>query len=198
MRNGQSWSSALFCPYGRPGHASDDGLDLTSQPRARWSSQGCHHVPDHGSTPSAVQSGRHPPAGFDKTIYKRSNEVERTINGLKNFRAVATRVRQTRLCLSRHRHHCLDPTLAPPMIRRTEPGGEALENHWTSAVVRLYRAAEPSRLVKDMPLYTLCGLPTADSSRVAHMCHADEAGSARRANHQGVHAATNPYHPWSG
>ncbi len=31
------------------------------------------------------------PAGFDKTIYKRGSEVERTINRLKNFRAVATR-----------------------------------------------------------------------------------------------------------
>ncbi|MFJ9733496.1 IS5 family transposase [Streptomyces sp. NPDC101171] len=31
------------------------------------------------------------PAGFDKTMYKRRNEVERTINALKNFRAVATR-----------------------------------------------------------------------------------------------------------
>ncbi|MFJ3079446.1 IS5 family transposase [Streptomyces halstedii] len=31
------------------------------------------------------------PAGFDKTIYKRGNEVERTINALKNSRAVATR-----------------------------------------------------------------------------------------------------------
>jgi transposase len=31
------------------------------------------------------------PAGFDKTIYKRRNEVERTINALKNFRAVTTR-----------------------------------------------------------------------------------------------------------
>ncbi|WEP00236.1 IS5 family transposase [Streptomyces sp. FXJ1.172] len=31
------------------------------------------------------------PAGFDKTIYKRRNEVERTINALKSFRAVATR-----------------------------------------------------------------------------------------------------------
>lgn len=34
-------------------------------------------------------SGR--PTGFDKTIYKRRNEVERTINALKGFRAVATR-----------------------------------------------------------------------------------------------------------
>ncbi|WP_246430896.1 transposase [Streptomyces rectiverticillatus] len=31
------------------------------------------------------------PTGFDKTIYKRRNEVERTINALKYFRAVATR-----------------------------------------------------------------------------------------------------------
>jgi transposase len=30
-------------------------------------------------------------AGFDKTIYKRRNEVERTVNALENFRAVATR-----------------------------------------------------------------------------------------------------------
>ncbi|MEU1824467.1 transposase [Streptomyces abikoensis] len=31
------------------------------------------------------------PIGFDKTIYKRRNEVERTINALKGFRAVAAR-----------------------------------------------------------------------------------------------------------
>lgn len=31
------------------------------------------------------------PAGFDKTIYKRRNEVERTVNALKSSRAVATR-----------------------------------------------------------------------------------------------------------
>lgn len=30
------------------------------------------------------------PTGFAKTIYRRRNEVERTINRLKNFRAVAT------------------------------------------------------------------------------------------------------------
>ncbi|MBN0049161.1 IS4 family transposase [Streptomyces actuosus] len=55
----------------------------------------------------------------------------------------------------RHRHHCLDPILAPPMIRRAEPGGEALENQWSGAAVRRYCAAEPSRLGKDVPLYTL-------------------------------------------
>ncbi|WP_405401266.1 transposase [Streptomyces sp. NBC_01104] len=36
-----------------------------------------------------TQGGR--PTGFDKTIYQRRKEVERTINRLKNFRAVATR-----------------------------------------------------------------------------------------------------------
>ncbi|SOE14151.1 hypothetical protein SAMN06272775_5112 [Streptomyces sp. 2323.1] len=41
------------------------------------------------------------------------------------------------------------------MIRRVEPGGEALENQWISAAVRHYRAAEPSCLGKDAPLYTL-------------------------------------------
>ncbi len=31
------------------------------------------------------------PTGFDTTVYKRRNEVERLINRLKNYRAVATR-----------------------------------------------------------------------------------------------------------
>lgn len=35
------------------------------------------------------QGGR--PAGFDKEMHRRRNEVERTINRLKHFRAVATR-----------------------------------------------------------------------------------------------------------
>lgn len=41
------------------------------------------------------------------------------------------------------------------MIHRKEPVGEALENQWNSAAVRHYRAAGPSRLVKDVPLYTV-------------------------------------------
>lgn len=35
------------------------------------------------------QGGR--PTGFDKSLYKRRNEVERTVNALKALRAVATR-----------------------------------------------------------------------------------------------------------
>ncbi len=35
--------------------------------------------------------GGNRPVGFDKAIYRRRNEVERTINRLKTFRAVATR-----------------------------------------------------------------------------------------------------------
>jgi transposase len=40
------------------------------------------------------------PVGFDKTIYKRRYEVERTVNALKNFRAVATRFDE-RVCVFR-------------------------------------------------------------------------------------------------
>ena len=38
---------------------------------------------------------------------------------------------------------------------RSRTSGEAPENQWSSAAVRHYRAAEPSRLGKDVPLYTL-------------------------------------------
>jgi hypothetical protein len=41
------------------------------------------------------------------------------------------------------------------LIRRTERGGEVSENRWSSAAVRHYRAAEPSRPAKEVPLYTL-------------------------------------------
>lgn len=53
--------------------------------RGRPSTSGTGAVPATGGS----RGGR--PAGFDKAICKRRNEVERTINALKNFRAVATR-----------------------------------------------------------------------------------------------------------
>ncbi|MER6324777.1 IS5 family transposase [Streptomyces coelicoflavus] len=53
-----------------------------------------HTIPEPGSQRAnrkrrGSRGGR--PTGFDKTIYKRRNEVEWTINALKHFRAVATR-----------------------------------------------------------------------------------------------------------
>ncbi|MGD3107743.1 IS5 family transposase [Streptomyces sp. YGL11-2] len=53
-----------------------------------------HTIPEPGNQRAnrkrrGSRGGR--PTGFDKTIYKRRNEVERTINALKGFRAVATR-----------------------------------------------------------------------------------------------------------
>jgi transposase len=53
-----------------------------------------HTIPEPGNQRAnrkrrCNRGGR--PNGFDKTIYKRRNEVERTINAVKNFRAVATR-----------------------------------------------------------------------------------------------------------
>jgi hypothetical protein len=45
--------------------------------------------------------------------------------------------------------------LGPRVIRPIEPGDEALEIQWSSAAVRHYRAAEPSRLAEDVPLYTV-------------------------------------------
>lgn len=44
-----------------------------------------------GGSCARLLCDRSQPAGLDKAIYKRRNEVERTINALKNFRAVATR-----------------------------------------------------------------------------------------------------------
>jgi transposase len=53
-----------------------------------------HTIPEPGNQRAnrkhrGCRGGR--PTGFDKTIYKRGNEVERTINALKGSRAVATR-----------------------------------------------------------------------------------------------------------
>ncbi|UYQ65008.1 hypothetical protein [Streptomyces peucetius] len=47
------------------------------------------------------------------------------------------------------------PPAGSSVLRRTESGGDALENRWNGAAARHYRAAEPSSLGKDVPLYTL-------------------------------------------
>ncbi len=48
--------------------------------------------PGRSQTRQALRGSRGGrPAGFDKEMYKRRNEVERTINRLKHSRAVATR-----------------------------------------------------------------------------------------------------------
>ncbi|MEH6372969.1 transposase [Streptomyces sp. KLMMK] len=59
-------------------------VDSTSC-RAHQHAAGARH------RPARIPGRRGRPTGFDKTICKRRNEVERTINALKNFRAVATR-----------------------------------------------------------------------------------------------------------
>ena len=55
---------------------------------------------DPARYPGESRSGRHPgrrsgaggrPSGFDKDRYKKRNTIERAINKLKTFRAVATR-----------------------------------------------------------------------------------------------------------
>lgn len=54
---------------------------------------GRHTIPEQrdqraGRRGCGSQGGR--PAGFDKTIHRSRNEVERTVIGLRSFRAVAT------------------------------------------------------------------------------------------------------------
>ncbi|SCE47455.1 Transposase DDE domain-containing protein [Streptomyces sp. SolWspMP-5a-2] len=75
------------------------------------------------SGPTARRKGSNGgrPAGFDRDRYRRRNEVERTVNRLKNSRAVATRYDKRAYVFHRTNRRS-DPTLAPSVIRRTEPG----------------------------------------------------------------------------
>ncbi|MCX4506748.1 IS5 family transposase [Streptomyces anulatus] len=82
-------------PRTRPDHLGGDKA-CSSRRNRRYlrRRQIKHTVPEPRNQRANRQSsgskvGR--PTGFDKTIYKRRNEVERMINGLKNSRAVATR-----------------------------------------------------------------------------------------------------------
>ncbi|MBO0657107.1 IS5 family transposase [Streptomyces triculaminicus] len=82
-------------PRTRPGHLGGDKAYSSRQNRRYLRRRQIKHtIPERKDQRANRQrrgsaGGR--PAGFDKTIYKRRNEVERTINALKGFRAVATR-----------------------------------------------------------------------------------------------------------
>ncbi len=69
------------------------------------------------------RNGGRPPQ-FDTEIYKQRNTVERAINKLKGYRAVAARYDQTRLHVPRNHRCCLHQNLASrsrPVIHRTGP-----------------------------------------------------------------------------
>ncbi|WP_073946730.1 IS5 family transposase [Streptomyces kebangsaanensis] len=82
-------------PRTRPGHLGGDKAYSSRRNRRYLQRRQIKHtIPEPKNQRANRQhkgsrGGR--PAGFDKTIYKRRNEVERTINALKSFRAVATR-----------------------------------------------------------------------------------------------------------
>ncbi|NGO11303.1 IS5 family transposase [Streptomyces sp. HC44] len=79
-------------PRTRPDHVGGDKA-YSSRRNRRYlrRRQIKHTIPEPKNQRVHRQSRGGRPTGFDKTIYKRRNEVERTINGLKNSRAVATR-----------------------------------------------------------------------------------------------------------
>ncbi|MER5527248.1 IS5 family transposase [Streptomyces sp. NPDC002677] len=82
-------------PRTRPGHLGGDKAYSSRRSRLYLRRRQIKHtIPEPKNQRTNRQhkgskGGR--PAGFDRTIYKRRNEVERTINALKSFRAVATR-----------------------------------------------------------------------------------------------------------
>jgi len=82
-------------PRTRPGHLSADKA-YSSRRNRRYLRR--RHIKHTIAEPKDQRANRRRrgsrggrPTGFDKGQYKRRNEVERTINRLKSFRAVATR-----------------------------------------------------------------------------------------------------------
>lgn len=75
-----TWAATRRTRLARTAVICGGGRSSTPFPSA-WTSES---IADRGSA-----GGR--PTGFDKSIYKRRNEVERTFNALECFRAAATR-----------------------------------------------------------------------------------------------------------
>lgn len=73
-----------------------------------------------GQPPPQRQHGGRP-AGFERDRYRRRNEVERTVDQLKNFPSGRDPLRKARVHLPRHRPRGSNPLMAPPMIRWTVP-----------------------------------------------------------------------------
>lgn len=101
-------------PHTRPDHLSGDKA-YSSRRNRRYlrRRQIKHTIPERRDQRAHRQKrgskgGR--PAGFDRARYARGNEVERTFNALKGFRAVATRF--DGLHLSRHGDCDCDPAVA--------------------------------------------------------------------------------------
>ncbi|MFD5588981.1 transposase [Streptomyces sp. NPDC127063] len=82
-------------PRTRPGHLSADKAYSSRRNRRYLRRRHIKHTDPEPKDQRANRQRRGSrggrPAGFDKEKYKRRNEVERTINHLKSFRAVATR-----------------------------------------------------------------------------------------------------------
>ncbi|MGW6876130.1 IS5 family transposase [Streptomyces xanthophaeus] len=82
-------------PRTRPDHVGGDKAYCSRRNRRYLRRRQIKHtIPEPGDQRANRQrrgskGGR--PTGFDTTVYRRRNEVERTINRLKTFRAVATR-----------------------------------------------------------------------------------------------------------
>jgi transposase len=82
-------------PRTRPDHlCGDKAYRSRLNPRCLRRRQIKHTIPQPANQQANRQrrgsaGGR--PTGFDKQMYRRRNEAERAVNGLKGFRAVATR-----------------------------------------------------------------------------------------------------------